>query len=217
MQIPTTVFAQTQDAFNLSGIIDNIINYQSKEGDIYENENSKDKFLYAIENLNNGNVVVAYSEFQNTIDLLNDNLALFMLSKKLYEIGFFSLGDIAISKISNKNAMKNQIETLKATYKPLYTLTKDEESYLAKTYATIYFNNAPEEAAFNLIKKTILLENSDYANFIMAQCMYECKQYNQALIYVNKAIEKNPDNSCYKLFKLKTLVAFKKYKGNKIY
>ncbi len=211
VQIP--VFAQDTSSFSLAGIIENIINYQEKYDFVSDIvKDAKDYYNDAEKDFNNGNVVVAYSEYLNTINTLDKNIALLMLSKRLYERGFFSLGDLALSKISGKNKMQVQINELKNAYRPFFNLSNDEEGYLAKTYALIYFNSSPEEAAFNLIKKTSLLENSDYANFIMANSMFECRQYNQALIYVNKAIEKNDINSNYKYFKAKIIFAQKKYK-----
>ncbi len=202
-----------EDSFNLALIIENIINYQNNSDFVSDIRNdSKENYLYAVQNLTNGNVVVAYNEFNNTINSLDKNISLLMLSKKLYEYGFFSLGDIAVSKISGKNKMNLQIEQLKEAYKPSYTLSKEEENFLVKAYSSIYYNNSPEEVAFNLIKKTVLMENSDYANFIMAQAMFQCRQYNQALIYVNKALDKNSKNSQYLYFKAKTMYQLAQYK-----
>ena len=206
-------FAQTEESFNLAGVIESIINYQNQSDIVSDIRfDSKENFLNATNKFMQGNVVVAYGEYSKTIETLDKNIALLMLSKKLYEYGFFTLGDFAVSKISGRHRMTKQIENLKEAYKPSYSLTKDEENYLAKAYTSIYFNNSPEEVAFNLIKKTSLLENSDYANFILAQSMYECRQYQQALIYINKAIDKNDVNSNYKCFKLKAMIAFKQYK-----
>ncbi len=212
LQINAPSYA-VEDSFNLAGIIENIINYQNNSDFVSDIRNdSKENYLYAVQNLTNGNVVVAYNEFNNTINSLDKNISLLMLSKKLYEYGFFSLGDAAVSKISGKNKMNLQIEQLKEAYKPSYTLSKEEENFLVKAYSSIYYNNSPEEVAFNLIKKTILMENSDYANFMMAQAMFQCRQYNQALIYVNKALDKNPKCGQYLYFKAKTLCQLKQYK-----
>lgn len=206
-------FAQTEESFNLAGVIESIINYQNQSDIVSDIRfDSKENFLNATNKFMQGNVVVAYGEYSKTIETLDKNIALLMLSKKLYEYGFFTLGDFAVSKISGRHRMTKQIENLKEAYKPSYSLTKDEENYLAKAYTSIYFNNSPEEVAFNLIKKTILMENSDYANFIMAQAMFQCRQYNQALIYVNKALDKNPKCAQYLYFKAKTLCRLNQYK-----
>ena len=205
-------FCAEDNSFNLIGVIENIINYQDKKDEqIIQNE-AKENFLYGINSIYNGNVVVARSEFSKAVDNLDKDIALFMFSKKLYEYGFFTLGDKALSKVEHKLNSRTQTNLLKETYRPSYQLSEDEENYLAKAYTSIYYNNSPEEVAFNLIKKNNLMENSDYANYIMALSMFECKQYNQALIYVNRAIEKNDKNSKYKLLKAKILNENKKYK-----
>lgn len=210
IQTAPPAFCITSDSFNLAGVIESIINYQNKADFIQDvEESAKENYLYAAKNFLNGNVTVAYSEYSKTIDKIDSNISLLMFSKKLYEYGIFSLADKALSKISKKDKMKTQIEDLKKAYKPSYELSKEEEIYLTKIYASIFYNNSPEEAAFDLIKKTTLLENSDYANYIMALSMFECKQYNQAVNYVNKAIEKNAINSNYKYFKARALLMAK--------
>ncbi len=200
------------NSFNLIGVIENIINTSNKEEIPHIQDETKQNYLQAVNNIYSGNIVVARSEFSKTVDILNSKISLLMLSKKLYEYGFFTLGDKAVSKIEGQNVLQNQINILSQSYKPSYQLSEDEENYLVKAYSSIYYNNAPEEVAFNLIKKTNLLENSDYANYIMALSMYECKQYNQALIYINKAIDKNEKNSNFKYLKGKILLQTKKYK-----
>ena len=94
-----------------------------------------------------------------------------MLSKKLYNYGFFTLGDFAISKISGRHKMTKQIENLKEAYKPSFALTKEEENYLAKAYASIYFNNSPEEVAFNLKIKMLTCFHSAI-NFLFHLLLY---------------------------------------------
>lgn len=207
------VFCAEENSFNLSGIIESIMNrYEDDENTVLYDNEAKQNFLYAVNNVYNGNIVVARSEFSKTIDLIDKNFALMMFAKKLYEYGFFTLGDKALSKIEGKGKMEKQIKLLQEAYKPNYQLSESEENFLVKAYSSIFYNNSPEEVAFNLVKKTNLLEDSDYANYIMALSMFECKQYNQTLIYVNRAIEKNDKNSTYKNLKAKTLLAFGKYK-----
>lgn len=201
------------EAFNLAGVIESFMNYQDKNENIKEIEkNTRDEFLGAVNNIYNGNVVVARSEFSKTLNTLDNEAALLMFAKKMYQYGFFTLGNQAISKIPNKTNIQKQAQNLKDAYGTSYQLSEDEENYLVKAYTSIFYNNSPEEVAFNLIKKINLLENSDYANYIMALSMNECKQYAQALIYINRAIDKNDKNSNYKYLKAKTLLSNKKYK-----
>lgn len=205
-------YSAEENSFNLAGLIESIINYQEKRDDNIIQSEAKETFLYAINSIYNGNIIVARNEFSKTVENLDKNIALFMFAKKLYQYGFFTIGDAALSKIEHKLNAKTQVALLKEAYRPSYQLSEEEENYLVKAYTSIYYNNSPEEVAFNLIKKTNLLENSDYANYIMALSMFECKQYNQALIHVNRAIEKNNKNSNYKLLKAKALLESKKYK-----
>ena len=206
-------YCAANETFNLAGVIESFINYQDKNENIQEVEkNAKEEFLGAVNNIYNGNVVVARSEFSKTVDLLDNEAALLMFAKKMYQYGFFTLGNKAIAKIPNKTNIQKQAQNLKEYYSPSYRLSEDEENYLVKAYSSIFYNNSPEEVAFNLIKKTNLLENSDYANYIMALSMDECKQYAQALIYINRAIDKNDKNPNYKYLKAKTLSSNKKYK-----
>ena len=67
--------------------------------------------------------------------------------------GFFTLGDVSLSKVKNQTYFEGQINHLKKSYKDNYPLDKQEEIYLAKAYSSIYFDNTPEETAFDLSKK----------------------------------------------------------------
>lgn len=205
-------YCAESETFNLTGLIESFMNYQDKDNIKESQISAKEEFLNATNNIYNGNVVVARDEFSKTIDLLDNDVSLLMFAKKLYNYGFFTLGDKALSKISNRHNIQFQVKNLKEAYELSYKLSEENENYLIKAYTSIFYNNSPEEVAFNLIKKTNLMENSDYANYIMAISMNECKQYNQALIYINRAIEKNNKNSNYKYLKAKTLFLGKKYK-----
>ena len=56
----TAPASASEEAFNLSGIIESIINYQNNSDFISDiRNNSKENFFYAMKNLNNGNVIVA--------------------------------------------------------------------------------------------------------------------------------------------------------------
>ena len=85
LQINAPSYA-VEDSFNLAGIIENIINYQNNSDFVSDIRNdSKENYLYAVQNLTNGNVVVAYTEFNITINSLDKNISLLMFSKNLYE------------------------------------------------------------------------------------------------------------------------------------
>lgn len=172
----------------------------------------KQNFINAAQKFTQGNITVSYDEYLNLVMSLKNDFALLNLSKSLYEVGFFSLADLALSKIEKRELLESQIEDLKHSYAPSTQLSKDEEIYLAKAFSNIYYDNCAQEASFELNKKTVLVEKSDYANYILAQSMFELRQYQQALNYIEIALSKNPQNSSYKFYKTKILFYAQNYK-----
>ena len=215
-QNPVYSIEPSSKAFNLITVVDNFLNLDGKTKSAYESidekTRQKQEFIETTRRFNQGNVSVAYNDYAKIISEMDNDIALFILSKSMYEIGFFTLGDVAISKIKNQTYFANQISNLKKGYKDSYDLEKGEEIYLAKAYASIYFDNTPEETAFDLSKKSGLMEKSDYANFIMAQALLESRQYQQALMFIDIAIKKNPENSNYLSYKIEVLNRSGKHK-----
>lgn len=203
------VFSEESKAFNLVTVVDNFLNLDGESKSAYESLDEKTRqrqeFIETTRRFNQGNVSVAYNDYSKIISEMDNDIALLVFSKSMYEIGFFTLGDVAISKVKNQPYFQKQIENLQNSYKDNYPLDKQEEIYLAKAYASIYFDNTPEETAFDLSKKSGLLEKSDYANFIMAQALNESRQYQQALMFVDEAVKKNPKNPNYISYKIKIL------------
>ena len=94
--LQTVRYSEKADSFDLAGIIEGFINSQAK-ADLSENgKNAKTYFENAKENLENGNVVVSYSEYQKTIDAIDNDGALIMLAKcfgifkRLDKLNFYS-------------------------------------------------------------------------------------------------------------------------------
>lgn len=199
--------------FSLTTIMDNFLNIQQDEDkNLDESEKQRLAFVSATKKFNQGNVVVAYDEFNTLLESINSDYALVIFAKSMYEIGFFSIGTKSLEKIRHKKFLDNMTQELKKCYLPSYALDKNEEIYLAKAYASIHYDNLAQETAFDLNKNTSLTDKSDYANFILSQAMSKSRQYSQALIFINKASLMNPDNVSYDIFKIKTLVALKKNK-----
>jgi len=203
-------------AFNLITVVDTFLNLDGDSKSEYESADEKTRqkqeYIDTTRRFNQGNVSLAYNDYSNIISELDNDIALFIFSKSMYEIGFFTLGDVAISKIKNRTFFQKQVENLKKSYKDSCALEKGEEIYLAKAYASIYFDNTPEETAFDLSKKSSLMEKSDYANFIMAQALLESRQYQQALMFIDIAIKKNPENSSYLSYRIEVLNRAGKHK-----
>lgn len=216
MQNPVYSAEDTSKAFNLMTVVDNFLNLDGDTKSAYETLDEKTRhrqeFVETTRRFNQGNVSVAYNDYLKIITEMDSDIALLMFSKSMYEIGFFTLGDVAISKIKNQSYFALQIENLKKSYKDTFTLDKQEEIYLAKAYASIYFDNTPEETAFDLSKKTGLMEKSDYANYVMAQALLESRQYQQALMFIENAIAKNPKNPAYLTYKINIMDKSGKHK-----
>lgn len=216
MQNPVYSAEDTSKAFNLMTVVDNFLNLDGDTKSAYETLDEKTRhrqeFVETTRRFNQGNVSVAYNDYLKIITEIDSDIALLMFSKSMYEIGFFTLGDVAISKIKNQSYFALQIENLKKSYKDTFTLDKQEEIYLAKAYASIYFDNTPEETAFDLSKKTGLMEKSDYANYVMAQALLESRQYQQALMFIENAIAKNPKNPAYLTYKINIMDKSGKHK-----
>lgn len=199
--------------FSLTTIMDSFLNTK-KTQDVTLDETQKQRaaFVEATKKFNQGNVVVAYDEFENLLDNINSDYALLIFAKSMYEIGFFSIGTKSLEKIRHKDFLKNITDDLRSCYLPSFAPDKNEEIYLAKAYSSIHFDASAQETAFELNKNESLMEKSDYANYILSQAMNESRQYRQALLYINKASVMNPKNLSYINFKIKILNSLKKNK-----
>jgi len=187
------------EIFNLLNVADNFIKVATPE-------NESQTFARALEKFTQGNVTTAYNDFALLINNSQSDYTRLGMAYNLMNIGLFSLADISLSKISDKELFQTQIENLKLIFSPTETLTRDEEIYLAKLFSSIYFDNSAHEAAFELNKKNNLLEKSDYANYLLSQALFATKEYSNALKYINQAIEKNPFNVSYQYYKSNILV-----------
>lgn len=200
--------------FNLANIVDSFLTNDNKQDESISDEKSKirKEFISITSKFNQGNAKVAYDEYNLLIDKINNDTSLLTLSKVLYEIGFFSLGDKAIEKIVYKNQFYDNILDLENSYKPKTKLEVEQEIAFAKIYADIYFNNSSAEAAAELLKKKNKYLKHDFYNYMLSQAYLGTKQYNQALHLINKAISFNPTNINYQILKTDILVKSKKYK-----
>jgi len=207
----------TSNYFNLANIVDSFLTNETKQSDIAIDDKSKirKEFISITSKFNQGNAKVAYDEYNILIDKIDNDTSLLTLSKVLYEIGFFSLGDKAIEKIIYKNQFYDNIVDLETSYKPKNSLTAEEEIYFAKLYASIYFDNSADESTAELIKQRNKYQKHDFYNYTLSRAYLETKQYNLALHTINKAISQNPTNISYQVFKTDILIKNKKYKDAK--
>ena len=207
-----------ENYFNLSNIVDNFQTQETQdeiEAPVDKKAQIRTDFVSITSKFNQGNAKVAYDEYEELIDKIENDNSLLNLSKIFYEIGFFSLADKANQKIVNTNKFQKNIENLEKSYKPKSQLTKDEEIYFAKMYSNIYFDNSASETVSELLEKKNRYQKNDFYNFTLARAYFELKQYNSAINSINKTISQNPSNTSYQMLKTDILIAAKKYKDAK--
>ncbi len=159
----------------------------------------KNQYTIAMEKFMQSNVRSSYRDFQILIDNVMPNDYIYMrLSKEMASIGFFSLAELAISKIADNSVSSLLEEDVKNFYFPNYTLTHKDQIYLAEIYANIMYNDQSQEATGELLKQTTLLMESDYANYLVAFGSLKNGDIKQAQKSIDEAISKNPKNINYK-------------------
>ena len=203
--------------FNLANIVDSFLTHETKQDDSAIDDKSKIRkdFISITSKFNQGNAKVAYDEYSALIDKIDNDISLLSLSRVLYEIGYFSLANKAIEKITYKNQFYDNILDLETSYKPKVLLDAESEINYAKNYADIYFNNNAAEVASQLVIQKNHHSKNDFFNFTLSRAYLETKQYNLALNYINKAIHLNPANINYQVFKVEILIKDKKFKEAK--
>lgn len=203
---------KSNSVFNLANIVDGFLTEQKTIAPISEKKTSiRTDFINATNKFNQGNTRVAYDEYNALIERIDNDLLALNLAKVFYEIGFFSLADMAIDKIISKNNYEIIINDLKRSYKTGKILTQEEEIYFAKQYSNIFYNLNGEESLGELLQKKSPYLRDDYASYIISCGFYETKQLNKAQNYINKSLGINPKNIRYQIFKIDILIAQKKY------
>lgn len=210
---PSPSLAKDENFFDLFSLAETFLTQESKTGAAAAANNAhvRNQFLEITQKFNQGNVSVAYDDYLKLITKVSNDFSRINFSKFLYKNGLFSLAEVTLSKIEHTDRLQPKINDLKKSYSTNYALDKSEEIFLAKALSSIYFNNSALEVTYELNKREALLQKSDYANYIMAQALYELKQYPQALNYIKNAISLNPQNVSYNYYRAKILTANKNY------
>lgn len=199
--------------FDLNSIVDAVLAPLSEQDnkDVYSFIENQKTFEQITQKFLQGNVVVAYDEYKDFLEKIDNDLIFLSLAEEFYKVGLFSLGDEAIEKIQHKDEIKFQIEDLQKTYKPKRSFDIEEEKNFAKNFVAINYENYAEETSFAFGNNRELLNKSDYGNFLMAQAQVQLKQYHQAKKFIDKALSINPNNANYALYKAKILYLEGKY------
>lgn len=163
-------------------------------------------YAIALERFIQCNVKSSYIDFRILIETIAANdYAYMQIANKMADLGFFSLSDIAMSKISDEDISYMISDDIKKFYYPSVKLKAKDEIYLAEIFSNIMYNAQSKEATNELLKNEELLKTSDYANYLVALGYLKSNNSKDAAKYIDYAITKNPSNINYK--KLKTEIA----------
>ena len=165
------------NSFNLANIMDTFFTGEIKSANEVDDKSLiRKEFLSITSKFNQGNAKVAYNEYVNLIDKIDNDTSLLILSRVFYEIGYFSLANKSIEKILYKNQFYDNILDLENSYKPKANISVEEEIYFAKLYSNIYFTNSSDEAIADLLKKKNTYQKNDFYHYTLSRAYLENKQ-----------------------------------------
>ena len=101
-------------------------------------------------------------------------------------------------------------DEIKRFYFPSAKLSKADEVYLGEVFSNIIYNDQSREATAELVKNTILMQGSDYANYLASLGSLKSGNQDAALKYIDSALLKNPQNINYNKLKAEVLAQGKK-------
>ena len=172
--------------------------FELKKGTLTRNA-IKNQYTIAMDKFMQANVRSSYRDFKMLIDNVVPNDYVYMrLTQEMAAIGFFSLAELSMSKISDNEISSLLEDDVKKYYFPNYTLTFKDQMYLAEMFSNIMYNDQSREATGELMKNTSLLSDSDYANYLVAFGSMKNGDVKQASKSIDTAISKNPQNLNYK-------------------
>lgn len=172
------------------------------------------QYVIAFDRFMQSNVKSAYRNFRVLIETMEPNDYGYMqMAERMADIGFFNLSEMAASKIDDKTLSDFLTGDIKTYYYPSKKLKPDDEMYLGEVFSNIIYNDQSREATDELVKNTSLLSESDYANYIAALGYLKSNNIANAEIYIDQAINKNPQNINYKKLKAEILSQGKKPKN----
>lgn len=166
----------------------------------------KNQYTIAMDKFMQSNIRSSYQDFKILIDNVTPNDYIYMrLTQEMAAIGFFSLSELAMSKIKDNEISSLLEEDIKNFYYPNYNLTHKDQIYLAEIFSNIKYNDQSKEATDELMKQSNLLAVSDYANYLAAFGAMKNGNIKQAEKSINEAIDKNPQNINYKRLRAEIL------------
>ena len=189
---------------NNVGTYNEVVNQPSfmlKRGTLTKNA-IKNQYTIAMDKFIQSNVRASYQDFKVLIDNIVPNDYVYMrLTREMASIGFFSLAELSMSKIQDNEISHLLEEDVKTYYFPNYRLTSKDQMYLAEIYSNMMYNDQSAEATAELMKQASLLNDSDYANYLVAFGSMKSGDIKQAQKSIDTAMNKNPKNINYKRLK----------------
>ena len=152
------------------------------------------------------NVKSAYNDFQMMIESMpQSDYGYLQMAAKMADIGFFNLADTSLKKVKDNEIALILNEEIRRFYFPSVNLSKSDEVYLGEIFSNIIYNDQSREATAELMKNSMLMEGSDYANYLAALGSIKSGEKEQALKFINTAISKNQNNINYQKLKAEIL------------
>lgn len=187
-------------AVDLNKGSDNTTLIDLNTSDVFKNfDSATDRFVQC-------NIRSSWEDFKTLINKTPSNDFMYIsFANKMADLGLFDLANLASAKIQDKSITSISTDAMKRFYYPRKKLRLEDELFLAESYSNIMFNNQSSEATNELLKKDRLLENSDYANYLVALGSYKSNNFSQAAKYANIAILQNPSNLNYQKLKAEIL------------
>jgi len=160
----------------------------------------------AFERFKNSNIKPAYDDFKNLFENAKANDYFYMkMAEEMAKIGFYSLSDLAMNKIKEKEIAQIVVEDIKNYYFPNQLMRSKKELYLAELYSNIVYNQQTSEVLNELGEISEVFDGADYANYLQAFAYVQNRDYENAKIYIEKAVAINPKNLNYQSLQVEIL------------
>ncbi len=170
----------------------------------------KSKYASAENRFIQSNVKASYDDFNDLINKASHDDYVFLLyGIKMAEYGMFDLADKLIHRLDDNNFTAAYVKDMKRFYYPSSMLNQKDIIYLSDAYSNIVYNNMALETTSELVN-TVIAEESDFKNYLIALGYYKTNNLQQALKYINNAIKENDLNVNYLCLKAKILADSKK-------
>lgn len=160
----------------------------------------------AFERFKNCNIKPAYDDFKNLFENANASDYFYMrMAEEMANIGLYSLSDLAMSKIKEKDIANIVVEDIKHYYFPAQQMRQKKELYLAELYSNIVYNEQTAEVINEFNQSDKSLDGIDYANYLQAFAFVKNNDFANAKVYIDKAVYLNPDNLNYQALQVEIL------------